>query len=287
MPIEQRTDTHPPLAVIGGGNMASAIIFGAADAGVLDPARCVIADPDPNVRTKFQIAVPTASEALDRLAEFEIDQKSLPGQILLAVKPQVFPLIADELLGRFDGDSSRVVLSVIAGVRSATIRRRLGQGARVVRIMPNTPARIRRGMCAITIGDGAQSGDEQFGLALMQAVGEVIGIDESMMDAFTGFAGSGPAYVFYLAEAMAKAGEAVGFDPAEAQRIANAVLIGSAGLLESDDRSPAELRRAVTSPNGTTQAGTETLDRQRMMDAIIAAVTAARDRGAELAAAAD
>lgn len=267
--------------------MASAIIFGAADAGVLDPARCVIADPDPDVRTKYDIAVPTAAEALDRLAEFETESQSPLGQILLAVKPQVFPAVADELRGRFESDSARVVLSVIAGVRSATIRRGLGGGARVVRIMPNTPARIRRGMSAIAIGEGAQPGDEQFGLALMQAVGEVISIDESMMDAFTGLAGSGPAYVFYLAEAMAKAGEAVGFDPAQAQRIANAVLIGSAGLLESDDRSPAELRRAVTSPNGTTQAGTEMLDRLGVMKSIEQAIIAARDRGAELAAEGD
>lgn len=286
MPTDTQRTAHPPLAVIGGGNMARAIYEGATAAGVLDPDRCVVADPNPDMRARFAGAVGSASDAMDWLESAEEGNPG-SGQVLLAVKPQIFPVVADEIRERFAAGPGRVVVSLLAGTRSATIRRGLTgddpSGARVVRIMPNTPAQIRRGISAVSLGDGGKPRDDAFATSLMDAVGEVIAIEESMMDAFTGFAGSGPAYVFYLAEAMARAGEAVGFGPDEAARIARAVLTGSAALLEADGRSAAELRRAVTSPNGTTQAGTETLDRLAVMDAVTAAIAAARDRGRELA----
>ena len=153
----------------------------------------------------------------------------------------------------------------------------------IVRTMPNTPSQVRRGVTAIALGAGAEPGDEDAIRAVMNAVGTTVAIEETMMDAFTGLAGSGPAYVFYLAEALAKAGEGVGFSPEDARTIAESVVIGSAYLLEGDNRSAGELRRAVTSPNGTTQAGTESLDASGVMDAVVRAVAAARDRGRELA----
>lgn len=283
MPTEQQNTTYPPLAVIGGGNMAGAVYAGATDAGVLNPARCVVADPNPDTHGRYANAVSSALAAIEWLESAEKNEPGT-GQVLLAVKPQMFKIVADEIRGRLVAGPERVVISLLAGTTSGTIRRGLGNGARVVRIMPNTPAQIRKGISAVSLGDGAQAGDEAFAAALMDAVGEVIAIDESMMDAFTGFAGSGPAYVFYLAEAMARAGEAVGFEPDEAERIARAVLTGSAALLDSDGRSARALRTAVTSPNGTTQAGTETLDRLGVMGAVTSAITAARDRGAEIAA---
>jgi pyrroline-5-carboxylate reductase len=272
---------HPPLAIIGGGNMARAIYLGARDAGVLDESRVVVADPSPEKQALYPGAVDSANAALDRLESMEGGAGE--GQVLLAVKPQIFPLVAEEIGERLGAGPARVVISLLAGTQSATIREALGGTARVVRIMPNTPAQVRRGMSAIAVGDGAEAGDGSLAVTLMEAVGETIRIDEDMMDAFTGLAGSGPAYVFYLAEAMARAGEAVGFAPDDARRIAEAVVIGSARLLEADGRPASELRRAVTSPKGTTQAGTETLDRLGVMGAFTEAITAARDRGRELA----
>jgi pyrroline-5-carboxylate reductase len=211
------------------------------------------------------------------------DAGSRAGQLMLAVKPQIFPLVAEEVGEAFAAGPSRVVLSVLAGTTSASIRKALGDPARVVRVMPNTPAQVGRGVSAVAMGAGTRDGDDALAHALMSSVGDVVSIDESMMDAFTGLAGSGPAYVFYLAEALAKAGEAVGFTPEQATTIAEGVVTGSARLLEEDDRDAAALRKAVTSPNGTTQAGTESLDASGVMEAVVKAVTAARDRGRELA----
>lgn len=264
--------------------MASAILTGAANGGAIDLSRVVVADPDPAKHAAFPNGVATAARALRWLSDHEADTGTAgSGQIMLAVKPQIFPVLADELREAMTTGPGRVVISVLAGTTSGAIRAGLGTQARVIRVMPNTPAQVGKGISAIAMGAGASAGDDSFAAQLMESVGDVVRIDESEMDAFTGLAGSGPAYVFYLAEALAKAGEAVGFTHADAERIARAVLIGSARLLEEDDRPAAELRRAVTSPNGTTQAGTESLDRSAVMDACVTAVKAARDRGRELA----
>jgi pyrroline-5-carboxylate reductase len=274
----------PPVAFIGGGNMAHAILVGAIDAGALDPDRVVVADPSPERRALFAHAVPSATEAVGWLAEREsVAESGGPGQLVLAVKPQVFPRVAEELAGVLTDGPERVAVSIMAGTRSASIRSALGGRVRVVRAMPNTPAQVRRGVTAIALGAGALSGDAAAAETILRAVGVTVPIDEEMMDAFTGLAGSGPAYVFYLAEALAEAGEGVGFSPERARAIAEAVLVGSARLLEHDGRPAGELRRAVTSPNGTTQAGTETLDRLGVKAAVNRAVAAARDRGRELA----
>ena len=265
--------------------MARAIYLGARDSGELDESRVVVADPSPEQQAKYPNGVGSASAALDWLeaCESEHGLEAGSGQVLLAVKPQIFPKVAEEIGERVGKGPERVFISLLAGTLSETIRESLCGNARVVRIMPNTPAQVRKGMAAIAVGAGASAGDEGLAAMLMGAVGGTVTIEESMMDSFTGLAGSGPAYVFYLAEAMTKAGEAVGFSPEEARRIAEAVVTGSARLLEEDGRSAAELRKAVTSPNGTTQAGTETLDAEGVMGAVTMAIEAARDRGAELA----
>src|SRR5690606_13250813 len=156
--------------------------------------------------------------------------------------------------------------------------------AAVVRAMPNLPARIRQGATAICLGDGAAPGDDDFALALFRGIGPlVLRIDESLMDAFTAVAGSGPAYLFYLAEAMTRAATELGFDAPAAREIVKATLAGSASLLAQSSESPADLRAAVTSKGGTTEAATTVLDNAGVMNAIVRAITAARDRGRELA----
>ncbi|MCH7873254.1 MAG: hypothetical protein IID33_16280 [Planctomycetes bacterium] len=167
---------------------------------------------------------------------------------------------------------------------------------RVIRVMPNTPARIGQGMTAIAMGCGAQAGDDALAQAIFAAVGEVVSIDETLMDAFTAVAGSGPAYVFYLAEAMSAAAVRLGFNQKQADLIVRQTIAGAGNLMvasvdEQTDPtgqtgvplSPAALRAAVTSKNGTTYAATTRLDELGVMEAIITAVRAARDRGRELA----
>ena len=271
-------DEHPPIAFIGGGNMASAIIRGAS--GRLDETRVFVADPDEKRRSAFRNGLATAAEAVEAMIASETNPGD--GQVVLAVKPQVFPSVAAEIGRFFRKAPGRVVVSILAGTRSGCIRSALGPGARVVRVMPNTPARIGLGMSAICPGDGARPGDERLAARLMRTVGDVVSIGEDLMDAFTALSGSGPAYVFYLAEAMEKAGVETGFEPDLARRITARVLAGASEILVREGGAPAEHRAAVTSKGGTTAAAAAVLDKAGVKDAIVRAVIAARNRGRAL-----
>lgn len=263
------------LAVIGGGNMAGAILRGAFGAGAIDPGGVVIAEPDEAKRIGFANLGARCVESADLL-------RGALGEcteILLAVKPQVFREVAPALGGVGD----RVVISIMAGVTSGAIRGALGGAARVVRTMPNTPAQIGKGVTAVTLGAGARAGDDALARRVLGSVGSLVMIEESMMDAFTAVVGSGPAYVFALAEAMASGARLVGFDAALADRIVRGTVEGSAALLaQRVDQAPEALRLAVTSKGGTTAAAVEKLETDDFFGAIERAIVAARDRGAEL-----
>lgn len=264
------------LVVVGAGAMASAVVVGAVEAGALDPARVIAADPDEDKR-RAMIEM-GARAAPDAGAAFALARPGFAA--LLAVKPQMLDDATRPVRGvRFDG----VAVSVLAGATSARVREALGGAARVVRVMPNTPARVRMGISAVAPGAGALPGDEALALRLFGAVGDVALVEESLMDAFTALAGSGPAYVFYLAEAMTAAAVRVGFDEATADRVVRATIRGGAELLSrTPERSAQELRASVTSKGGTTQAASDVLDDGAVMDAFVRAIVAARDRGAEL-----
>ncbi|MEZ6234470.1 MAG: pyrroline-5-carboxylate reductase [Phycisphaerales bacterium] len=208
--------------------------------------------------------------------------------MLIAVKPQMFEAVGAELAPVLSstGQSERgepLVVSIMAGTRAAAIRERLGGAVRVVRAMPNTPARIGQGVTGIAAGPGATEADLAVAERLFRACGPVVvRIDEGLMDAFTAVAGSGPAYLFYLAEAMERAAVAVGFDGATARGMVGQTIRGAAALLEQG-ADPAALRAAVTSKGGTTAAATGSLDRDGVAEAVGRAIAAGRDRGRELA----
>lgn len=254
--------------------MAQAIVMGALAAGQ-SPSRFIVVEPDAHKRTWWaKQGVATSAAARDVLPSLDPAD-----QVMLAVKPQ---MLADAVKGLEGVLGDRVVVTMLAGTPSAKVRTHLPT-ARVVRVMPNTPARIGRSTTALALGAGARRGDETEADALFSLIGTVIRIDESLMDAFTAIAGSGPAYLFYLAEALASAGVRVGFDGATSLRIVRSMLAGSALLLEQADEHPADLRRAVTSKGGTTAAAVAVLDESGVMEIVARAVTAARDRGRELA----
>ena len=268
---------QPALAVIGGGAMAQAILGGAAAAGILGGKVCV-ADPNQCCRDRFETAVTTAREALEWLASAEGERGT--GQVMLAVKPQMLAAVTEEIA---DLVEDRVVISILAGARGDLIREALGGRCRVVRVMPNTPAQIQRGTTAIALGAGATEADAAFAETLFRGVGDVVvRLDESMMDAFTAVAGSGPAYVFYLAEAMQRGAIEAGFDGATADQIVTETIAGAAELLQRDSASASELRSRVTSKKGTTQAATDSFDSSGVADAVVKGIIAARDRGVEL-----
>jgi pyrroline-5-carboxylate reductase len=268
-------DSKGGLIVIGFGSMASAIVEGALRAGLLSPAQVAAANPGEGGRAR---AERLGCRAFSRSAEA---LRAFPGaRVLLGVKPQKLGEAASAAEGLA---ADRCVVSVLAGATSASISAAFGS-SRVVRVMPNTPAKVGRGITAIANDTSATEDDAAFAHELFSSVGEVVAMPESMLDAFTGVCGSGPAYVFYLAEAMIRGAREVGFNESDADRLVRATIIGAAALLDEDRaHDPGELRARVTSKNGTTAAATETLNDAGVMEAVARAVVAARDRGRELA----
>lgn len=268
---------------LGGGNMAQAIIRGTLNAGVLTPESWGVVDRRPEHIVQLAALGIAAHPSPQPLIDLGLSSASL---LLLAVKPQSLDDAAPSIgtLGRAMAQGT--LASVLAGTTTArltTLLRDQQAPLAAVRAMPNTPSAVGKGMSAISPGPGAQPDDIQRVEALFAAVGEVCTIDESLMDAFTAVAGSGPAYLFYLAEAMVQGALEVGFDPDLAHRIARQTVIGAARLLESDPRTPQDLRAAVTSKGGTTFAATETFDSHGVAQGIAAGIIAARNRGQALA----
>lgn len=270
-----------PILSIGAGNMAHAILQGAQTAGVLRSDQIAVLDPNPDRRALFETAFKTHDDATSWLSE----QAGHRPLILLAVKPQMLrdalcPLV--QILATASCPPCTWI-SILAGTRSDTLQSLVRSGDRVVRVMPNTPAQLGLGMTAIANDNHPNPTDLDLVRRLFLSVGKVTDIPESLMDAFTAVAGSGPAYLFYLAEGMVRAAESIGFTPDQASLIVSQTILGSSQLLSRSNETPAQLRAKVTSKNGTTHAATTTLDDQGVMDAIIAALTAARDRGRALA----
>lgn len=200
--------------------------------------------------------------------------------VLLVVKPQDVAALLDEIADTVHTDAT--VVSLAAGVRISTIEAALPEGVAVIRAMPNTPALVGEGMFGVS--PGTTCSDDQLAavVALLESGGRVVAVDESHQDAVTAVSGSGPAYVFYLAEAMIAGGVAEGLDLETARTLAAQTLVGSAKLLSESDESAEELRRRVTSPNGTTHAAITTFDERGVKEGLIAGVAAAAARSAEL-----
>lgn len=272
----------PPLAIIGFGTMGSAIVEGVLRAGLIPPERLVVAETDPARRAAAErlgvVSVAEPAAALSRLAAW--DTFSAPGQALLAVKPQMLAEVVEAVRPAIAA-SPRGVTSILAGVSTARLEAAL-PGARVVRVMPNLGVRIGKGCTAICLGSQSHDEDAHAARKVFGVLGECVDLPESLMDAFTAVAGSGPAYAFLLAEAMEQGAVRVGFSPEEARRIVRATLHAAADLLDGAD--PAALRHAVTSKGGTTAAALAVLDDAGVAEAVARAVVAARDRGRELGA---
>jgi pyrroline-5-carboxylate reductase len=202
--------------------------------------------------------------------------------ILIVVKPQDVPSLLDEISASVREQST--VVSLAAGVRIDTVTSALPDGVAVVRVMPNTPALVGEGMFGISPGPGVSEDQVAAVVALLEPGGKVVVVDESRQDAVTAVSGSGPAYVFYLAEAMIAGGVEAGLDETTARTLTTQTLVGASKLLADSDETAEELRRRVTSPNGTTAAAIAAFDERGVKDALVAGVVAAADRSAELSA---
>jgi len=256
------------LVVIGGGNMGAALLGGLVDSGVLAPERLAVVEVNDARR-----------DVLRRLFPGVVVTDAVPvcASGVLAVKPGDIPAAAASAAAA----GATRLLSIAAGVRIATIEAAVGDSVSVIRAMPNTPALVRLGACAIAAGSTATTADVDWAAMVLEAVGTVERLTEDELDAFTGVAGSGPAYVFLVAEALTDAAVEQGLDREVAQRVIRQLLLGSATLLDREG-DPARLREMVTSPGGTTAAGLARLGEAGVREAFGDAVRAATERSREL-----
>ena len=262
----------PPIAFIGGGNMASAIIGGLIQQGTPASAFEVV-EPFEAARTKLAqsfgiTAQAEAGEAISRCAV-----------VVWAVKPQSFAEAAKPVRA-FAADALH--LSVAAGIPSDSIARWTGS-ERVVRAMPNTPALVGQGMTGLFARPGVTGADRTLVGQLLTPTGELLWVDdEPALDAVTAMSGSGPAYVFYFIEAMTEAGVEMGLTPDQAQRLAIGTFTGASALAHSATEPPSVLRERVTSKGGTTYAAITSLEGADVKAQFKAAIRAAQKRAAEL-----
>ncbi|MEQ8316266.1 MAG: pyrroline-5-carboxylate reductase [Phycisphaerales bacterium] len=291
-PIQPDTPTKHvdvcPLLVVGGGAMASAILSGAAGADLLD-GPCVVAEPDADKRK----TIGTLSPSIDAVESIADAFDALPyddATVLLAVKPQMLGQVAEEI-DACVGEAmleGRCVISILAGVTIEKLKGTLK--ARIVRVMPNLPISVGQGATAMSGGPDATGEDLDRAHRLFGAASQVFDLPEDAIDAFTAAAGSGPAYAFLLAEAMAagaiEAGNDQGLNETTTRAIIAQTLRGAAEMLarpcNGELADPAALRAAVTSKGGTTATALDVLEARGVRNAVREAVLAAAKRAGEL-----
>jgi pyrroline-5-carboxylate reductase len=259
------------LGIVGGGQMAEALISGLLAKKAYLTSEILVSDPSPErrdyLKDKFKVAVTENNR--------KVSQCSV---LLLAVKPQVFSQIVKDM-GAVAPD--RLLLSILAGVSLQQLETAF-PGSPVVRVMPNTPALIAQGISALSYGKQVGSEQQQTAQNIFKAVGTVVEVPESLMDAVTGLSGSGPGYVALLVEALMDGGVLVGLPRPLARSLVLETIKGSVALLQEQNLHPGELKDRVTSPGGTTIAGIAALEKAGVRSALIQAVEAATQRSKAL-----
>lgn len=266
---------QPVVGFVGGGNMATALVKGFLAAGLYRAEQLCVSDVEAPklaaLRRRFKVVTTQDNTALVRNAKV----------IIIAVKPQIIDAVLASMLPSVT--PQKLFVSIAAGVTTARLEAGLGKAARVLRVMPNTPALLGKGMSVLVRGRHATPTDERLGLRLLRAVGQAIAVqDERLLDAVTGLSGSGPAYVYRFAEGLIAGGVAAGLTAALATQLTFQTLVGAAAMLQETGDTPEALRAAVTSPGGTTFAGLSDLERRGFKDAVAAAVVTATRRSEEL-----
>jgi pyrroline-5-carboxylate reductase len=272
---QKRRPVQCAVGFVGGGNMATALIKGLLAGKIYRPEQLQASDVDAPklsaLRRKFKVGTTANNAALVGDARV----------IVIAVKPQIVDAVLAQM--RPAVTPEKLFVSIAAGVTTARLEAGLGSRVRVLRVMPNTPALLGKGISVLVRGRYASPVDERVGLRLLRAVGDaIVAADERMLDAVTGLSGSGPAYVYLFAEALIAGGVAAGLPAALATRLTLQTITGAAAMLQETGESPPALRAMVTSPGGTTVAGLSELERRGFKDAVAAAVVAATRRSQEL-----
>jgi len=262
------------IAFIGAGNMGEALIRGLLAARTVGPSQIIATD----VRAERRdfLAKTFGVRAIDD----NVQAVKAADIVVLAVKPQQ---VSEVLAGfRSAMANQKLVISIAAGVTTARIEGELGEGTRVMRVMPNTPALVGAGAAGVAKGARATDDDQMTAESILGAVGICVRVEEKFIDAVTALSGSGPAYVFYVTEAMIKAGVAAGLDEVLAKKLAMQTVYGAAKLLAESGEEPGALRRKVTSPGGTTEAALNVMAERKLAEIFAEAMRAAEKRSREL-----
>jgi len=262
------------IGFLGAGNMGEALVKGLIEAKVLAADAIIIADAsaDRCADMDRRYGVRVAKSNVDCVRDADV--------VLLAVKPQIIAPV----LGEISSSLSRrqLVISVAAGVATATIHKTVGKDIRLIRVMPNTPALVLEGATAIAKATGLEAGDLDIAREIFGAVGKVVVLDESLMDAVTGLSGSGPAYVALVIESLADGGVKMGLDRVTAMTLATQTVLGAAKLLLETGVHPGSLKDMVSSPGGTSITGVAALEEGGIRTTFITAVERATLRSREL-----
>jgi len=262
------------VGFIGSGNMGEALIKGLTAANVM-PGEMIWASDVRGDRLKElgrTYGITLASDNLDLVRAVDV--------VIMAVKPQIMAPVLREIAPVFT--RRKLMVSIAAGVSTETIRAALGQGGRLIRVMPNAPALVLEGATALAKADGLEPDDMDVASEIFSAVGRVVVLDESLMDAVTGLSGSGPAYVAVVIESLADGGVRMGLDRATAMTLATQTVLGAAKLLLETRLHPGALKDMVSSPGGTSIAGIAALEEGGLRTTFIKAVERATLRSKEL-----
>jgi pyrroline-5-carboxylate reductase len=261
------------FGVVGAGNMGTAILRGLVESGSLPPNAIVAYDPNMKQQQVLALELGILCAQDNRLPA------SCP-HVLLSVKPQMIDPVLDEIEPSVKKDT--VIISIVAGITTEHIDRKLKGKGHIIRAMPNTPMLVGAGVSAVAAGPRATHEDVHWAQRLFSASGFAIVMDETHIDAVTGVSGSGPAYLFYLIEAMTEAGVAEGLDPDVAELLATQTCIGAGKLLAKTKKQPQDLRAMVTTPGGTTAAAIAHMEKHSVKKIIAEAIGMAAKRSREL-----
>ena len=261
------------LGIIGCGKMGSALVKGAIKENAIDGQKVMVIDLVPELAQKL------SNDIGATVAKTNDDLIKNADAILLCVKPQDMISLSDSFARE---RSSKLFISIAAGIKIDELENSLKNDDRVIRVMPNTPAMIGQGASAQSKGKNATESDTKFVSKILNAVGISIEVPEKQLDAVTGLSGSGPAYIYTVIEALADGGVLVGLPKEKALTLAAKTVIGAAKMVTKLDEHPAKLRDQVTSPGGTTIAGLAALESGKLRSTLIEAVKAATKRSEEL-----
>jgi pyrroline-5-carboxylate reductase len=262
------------IGFVGCGNMGEALVKGLVEASVVKADALMAADTraDRLADLDRRYGIRIARSNVECVRECDV--------VLLAVKPQIMAAVLEEIAPSLS--RRQLVISVAAGVSTATIRAAAGKDLRLIRVMPNTPALVLAGATAIAKGKGLEDGDLETAQEIFGAVGKVVVLDEDLMDAVTGLSGSGPAYVAVVVESLADGGVKMGLDRATAMTLATQTVLGAAKLLLETGLHPGALKDMVSSPGGTSITGIAALEEGGIRTTFITAVERATLRSREL-----